>query len=84
MDLVPEGKGGGTKSKGVRTNSLGRVVLVQNKRPSRSRLATLSSALTYHSMPARRARALRAEADSGVEVEWRWVRLCAAAEQELE
>lgn len=53
---------------------------MQNKRPSRSQPATLSSALTYHGVPARRARALRTEADSGVEVEWR--RLCAAAEQE--
>lgn len=84
VDWILEGKGGETESKGVRTNSPGRVVLVQNKRPSRSRLATLSSALTDHGLPARRAWALAAEADSGVEVGWRWVRLCAAAEQELE
>lgn len=75
-------KGRGDTVKRGKTNSPGRVVLVQNKRPSRSRPATLSSALTYHGVPARRARALRTEADSGVEVEWR--RLCAAAEQELE
>lgn len=66
VDLVLEGKRGATKSKGVRTNSPGQVVLVQNKRPSRSRLATLSSALPSHDMPARRARALPAEAGSGV------------------
>lgn len=75
-------KGRGDTVKRGKTNSPGRVVLVQNKRPSRSRPATLSSALTYHGVPARRARALRTEVDSGVEVEWR--RLCAAAEQELE
>lgn len=47
VGLVLEGKGGETKSERVRTNSPGRMVLVQNEHPSKSRLARLPSARTH-------------------------------------